>query len=143
MRKHSTLGYIATCAILTSGLAFAQSESAQPVSQPGQSSADPAVPATPAPTAPVLGVDGKPIQTEAEKIEMQKRVLGVLPNYRTADGTKAFVPLTAGGKINIAVKDSFDKPSFVIAAALSFIYQPATQNPTFSQAVQDSAHLYA
>jgi hypothetical protein len=148
MRKHFTLGRIATCAILTSGLAFAQSESAQTVLQPGQSSTDTSVPATPepttpAPTTPVLGADGKPIQTEAEKIEMQKRVLGVLPNYRTADGTKAFVPLTAGGKINIAVKDSFDKPSFVIAAALSLIYQAENQNPDFGQGVKGYAHWYA
>ncbi len=74
---------------------------------------------------------------------MQKRVLGVLPNYRTADGTKAFIPLTAKGKINIAFKDSFDKPSYVIAAALSLIYQAENQNPDFGQGVEGYAHRYA
>jgi hypothetical protein len=142
MRKHFTLGHIAMCAILTSGLAFAQSDPTQPVIPPAQP--PPAAGSTtPAAPPPALGPDGKPIQTEAERIEMQKRVLGVLPNYRTADGTKAFVPLTAGGKINIAVKDSFDKPSFVIAAFLSLIYQAENDNPDFGQGVKGYAHRYA
>ena len=74
---------------------------------------------------------------------MQKRVLGVLPNYRTADGTKAFSPLTAKGKINIAVKDSFDKPSYVIAAILAGFHQAADDNPEFGQGVGGYAHRYA
>jgi hypothetical protein len=137
MRKDFTLGIIAMCAIMTSGLAFAQSD----VATLGQSAPEAAVPASP--INPTLGADGKPIQTEAERIEMQKRVLGVLPNYRTADGTKAFVPLTAKGKITIALKDSFDKPSFVVAAALSLIYQAENDNPDFGQGVQGYARRYA
>jgi hypothetical protein len=136
MRKDFTLGIFAMSAIITSGLAFAQSD----VAQPGQSAPETTLAANP--VNPTLGADGKPIQTEAEKLEMQKRVLGVLPNYRTADGTKAFSPLTAGGKINIAVKDSFDKPSFVIAAALSLIYQAENDNPDFGQGVKGYAHRY-
>ncbi len=90
MRKHLTLGIIAMNAILTSGLAFAQSDVAEPVQSNSENSAPAATP--PANQTPLLGADGKPIQTDAEKKEMQKRVLGVLPNYRTADGTKAFSP---------------------------------------------------
>jgi hypothetical protein len=139
MRKHFTLGFIAVSAILTSGLAFAQGDVAQQVPATPEAT----VPATaPATQTPEMGPDGKPIQTEAERREMQKRVLGVLPNYRTADGTKAFSPLTAKGKINIAVKDSFDKPSFVIAAVLSLIYQAENDNPDFGQGVKGYAHRY-
>jgi hypothetical protein len=149
MRKHLSLGLLATSAILTSGLAFAQSDSALPK----QSATDPAIPATaPAATVPTpgtlatpqaLGPDGKPIQTEEEKIEMQKRILGVLPNYRTADGTKAFIPLTAKGKIHIALKDSFDYPSYAVGAGLSLIYQAENQNPDFGQGVKGYLHRYA
>jgi hypothetical protein len=142
MRKHLSLALLAKCAILTGGLAFAQTDSAKPeLPAKPQQSAQEAV--APAPTTPVLGPDGKPIQTEAEKIEMQKRILGVLPNYRTADGTKAFEPLTGKQKLTIAVKDSFDKPSFAVAAALTLIYQAENQNPDFGQGVKGFAHRYA
>jgi len=39
-----------------------------------------------------------------------KRVLGVLPNYRTADESAVGTPLSAGHKFYIASKDSFDYP---------------------------------
>jgi hypothetical protein len=136
MRTHLTLGFIAMSAILTSGLAFAQTDAAKPA----QSVADPVIPAA---TSPALGPDGKPIQTAEEKAEEQKRVLGVLPNYRTADGTKSFERMTPQGKIHIAVKDSFDYPSFGVAAALSLIYQAENQNPDFGQGVKGYLHRYA
>jgi hypothetical protein len=130
MRKHLTLGLIAIGAILTSGLAFAQSEPAQA-----------AMPVKAVPSVEPGEAD-KPVQTEAEKAEQRKRVLGVLPNYRTADGTKKFEPMTAKGKVWIAYKDSFDYPSFVIAGALSLIYQAQDSNPSFGQGVEGYAHRY-
>jgi hypothetical protein len=131
MRKHLSLGFIAASAILTSGLAFAQTDK--------QSEAQ-----TPAPAqTPAQAGDDKPVQTEAEKAEQDKRILGVLPNYRTADGTKKFVPLSWKGKIRIASKDSFDYPSYGVGAALSLIYQAENQNPDFGQGVKGYLHRYA
>jgi len=135
MRKHLSLGLIATSAILTSGLAFAQSEAPTPA----QSTAD--APATvPAPTK--TAGDEKPAQTAEEKAEQDKRILGVLPNYRTADGTRKFEPMDAKGKIRIALKDSFDYPSYVLAAGLALIYQAEDQNPSFNQGVKGYLRRY-
>jgi hypothetical protein len=133
MQKHLMPGLIAMGAILTAGLAVAQSDITSPALSTTESTA----------SLPRLGADGKPIQTEAERVEMEKRVFGVLPNYRTADGTKAFLPLTAPGKITIAAKDSFDRPSFVIAAFWSMVGQADNQNPGFGQGVEGYAHRYA
>jgi hypothetical protein len=119
MCKHLTLAFVAFSALLTSGLASAQS------------TAD-ASPATVDPTQ-----ENKPVQSEQDK-----RVLGVLPNYRTADGTKPFVPMTAGGKMHIAFKDSFDYPGFVLAAGFSSIYQLEDQNPSFGQGLKGYARRY-
>ena len=146
MRKHPTLGLIAMSAILTSGLAFAQTDANQ-----GTQAQPPAVPNSAVPPSsdfdPNVSVipseKNKPVQTAAEKAEQDKRILGVLPNYRTADGTKKFEPMTAKGKLRIAYKDSFDYPSFITAAGLALIYQAENSNPSFGQGVEGYAHRYA
>jgi hypothetical protein len=138
MRKHLSLGLIATSAILSSGLAFAQNEAA-PQAQSQVDSAGSVPTSQSAPVAP----NEKPLQTAEEKKEQDKRILGVLPNYRTADGTKKFVPMDAKGKMRIAFKDSFDYPSFVIAGALSLMYQAENQNPSFGQGVEGYFHRYS
>src|SRR5260370_16661572 len=53
--------------------------------------------------------------------EIDKRAFGVLPNYRTADGSLPFKPITAGYKMKIAVKDSFDSPLYPVAALFPWI----------------------
>jgi len=119
---------------MTSGLAFAQSEAAHPLPSPGDS-------VVPANQTTAAG-DEKPVQTAQEKAEQDKRIFGVLPNYRTADGTKQFQTMSAKGKLHIAVKDSFDYPSFVLAAGLALIYQAEDQNPSFGQGVKGYLHRY-
>ncbi len=122
--------FLALGVILTGGLVFAQSGPVTPVQTPVE---------TVDPTAPVKPMPGTPASDKPE----DKRILGVLPNYRTADGTKQFVPMTAKGKLTIAAKDSFDYPSFLTAAALTLIYQAEDQNPSFGEGVKGYAHRYA
>jgi hypothetical protein len=52
-------------------------------------------------------------QSDAE----DKRIFGVLPNYRTAEASNGFAPISARQKMIIACKDSFDWPVFPTAAA--------------------------
>ncbi len=81
---------------------------------------------------------------EGEKPGAQpdSRVFGVLPNYRTADGTVEFHPISAHRKIYIATKDSFDYPNYYLALFFSGIYQLENQNPSFGQGVKGYAHRY-
>jgi len=62
-----------------------------------------------------------------------KRVFGVLPNYRTAEMSAVGEPLTPKQKIRIAVKDSFDYPLVGFSAALAGLYQLANSHPEFGQ----------
>jgi hypothetical protein len=62
-----------------------------------------------------------------------KRVLGVLPNYRTVDASNVTGPLTVNQKFSIASKDSFDYPLGLVTAALAGIGQWSKQNPSFGQ----------
>src|ERR1700687_7880 len=47
-----------------------------------------------------------------------KRMFGVLPNYRTVEDTGDVEPLTTRRKFYIAAKDSFDYPIYFLSGAL-------------------------
>jgi hypothetical protein len=72
-----------------------------------------------------------------------KRIFGVLPNYRTADGTQPFRPITTKQKFTIARKDTLDYPSYVLAAAFAGISQVNDSNPSFGQGIKGFARRYA
>ena len=65
-----------------------------------------------------------------------KRVLGVLPNYRTAEMSAAGHPLTASQKLRIAAKDSFDYPLIILGAAYAGLYQLENTHPEFGQGAE-------
>ena len=71
-----------------------------------------------------------------------KRAFGVLPNYRTVEGSAPFTPLTAKQKLTIATKDTIDGPSYVMAGLFSGIYQLTNQNPSFGQGMKGYARRY-
>lgn len=62
-----------------------------------------------------------------------KRVLGVLPNYRTAELTSDYHPISSKYKLTIALKDSFDYPLVGLAAAFAGLYQIEDSHPQFNQ----------
>ena len=70
---------------------------------------------------------------------IDKRIFGVLPNYRTADGSAPFVPITTKRKFYIASKDSFDYPVYLTAAAFAGLYQLEDEDPSFGQGVKGYA----
>jgi hypothetical protein len=62
-----------------------------------------------------------------------KRVLGVVPNYRTAEMSAAARPLTPGQKLTIASKDSFDYPLVLLGAVYAGFYQLQDTHPQFGE----------
>jgi hypothetical protein len=72
----------------------------------------------------------KPVQVQAPP---DKRVFGVLPNYRTANDTGIYTPITVKQKFIIGSKDSFDYPLVLLAGALAGLGQLTGQNQSFGQ----------
>ena len=72
-----------------------------------------------------------------------KRILGVLPNYRTAEDHGPYQPITSRQKLRIAYKDSFDWPGLVLSAAFAGLYQLEDSNPDFGQGLKGYGHRYA
>ena len=74
---------------------------------------------------------------------IDKRILGILTNYRTANMNAAAQPMTAAGKMTIAAKDSFDYPSYLVAFFTSGIGQLNDTNPSFGQGLKGYSRRYA
>jgi hypothetical protein len=71
-----------------------------------------------------------------------KRIFGVLPNYRTAEGSAPFTPITTKQKYTIATKDTFNYPSYGLAAFFSGVSQLNNTNPSFGQGVKGYARRF-
>src|ERR1700675_161567 len=81
----------------------------------------------------------KPI---VEQAPPDKRVLGVLPNYRTANETAVYTPITIKQKFTIASKDSFDYPLIMLSAAIAGLGQLSNDNPSFGQGAAGFARRF-
>jgi hypothetical protein len=65
--------------------------------------------------------------------QVDKRILGVLPNNRTTEMSIPFKTITTRQKLTIAYKDSTDYPVYPTAALFASVYQLTNQNPSFGQ----------
>ncbi len=81
-------------------------------------------------------------KTDAEA-PPDKRVLGVLPNYRTINETGVYTPITAKQKMIIASKDSFDYPLVILSGLFAGLSQLENSSPSFGQGVKGYAHRLA
>jgi hypothetical protein len=72
-----------------------------------------------------------------------KRMFGVLPNYRTAEGSAPFQPISTKEKFLIATKDSFDYPVFLTTAFFAGLSQlQGSDNSLYRQGVRGLAYRY-
>jgi hypothetical protein len=83
-----------------------------------------------------------PVEHATQPQQIDKRVFGVLPNYRTADGALPYRPITRTQKMTIAAKDSFDWPVYITSGLFSTLYQLEDQNPSFGQGMKGYAKRY-
>ncbi len=74
-------------------------------------------------------------ENDPAAIHEDKRVMGVLPNYRTAELTNDYHPISSKYKLKIAFKDSFDYPLFGIGSIYAGLYQLEDSHPQFGQGV--------
>jgi len=107
-----------------------------------QTVADATPAATPAASETVSTSSPATSSADPASQQIDKRIFGVLPNYRTANGDAPFVPITAKRKLWIAAKDSFDYPVYFTSAAFAALYQVDDQNPSFGQGLKGYARRY-
>ena len=100
--------------------------------------------ATPTSDPPAAGTATAPVPTSGEPSQPgslqqappDKRVFGVLPNYRTANMTAEYHPISWKYKMTIALKDTFDYPLIGVGAAYAGLYQLEDSHPQFNQGLK-------
>ncbi len=122
---------ILLAAVLPAQSALAQSPDAGPE------------PPTPTSASPVTAPKGEAVIPGEPGSAQDKRAYGVLPNYRTAEESAPFAPLTVKQKFTIARKDTLDWPSYILASAFAGLSQINNSNPSFGQGVEGYAKRYA
>jgi hypothetical protein len=143
LRPRSVALPLCLLALLAGGIAAAEdgpnSDAVGPGTGPSGASAGasavPAIDQAPVTTEPA------PNSTPAPVIE-DKRVFGVLPNYRTAEETGIYMPITSKQKLTIATKDTIDYPLFLLGGAFAGLAQLTDEHPLFGQGVEGFAHRY-
>jgi hypothetical protein len=70
---------------------------------------------------------------------IDKRVFGVLPNYRTANLGDTFHPLTVKQKFYIGYKDSTDYPAYLLGGVFAGLAQLSDQHPSYGQGFEGYA----
>lgn len=93
---------------------------------------------------PVSAVPAKGQETAIGQpgVVQDKRIFGVLPNYRTAEGSVPYSPITAKQKFMIATKDTLSFPSYVLGGAFAGLSQLTNSNPSFGQGLIGYAKRY-
>lgn len=110
-------------------------------SSSSQQTSDPAAvdPKTGQPAGPQNGpeVGTKPTNPDAEvnpnEPHQTKRILGIMPNFRSVSADEHLPPQTAKDKLVAAAHDSFDYSSFIIAAIQSGISFAGDSYPEFGE----------
>jgi hypothetical protein len=108
--------------ISSAGVAFALFASVSPCQQ--TSPGDPTQPAIAQRSA-----SKKPSPPES------RRILGIIPNYRTSPSLQNYTPLTSGEKFKIASQDALDRGTIALAALFASQGQLTNANRSFGQGV--------
>jgi hypothetical protein len=89
-----------------------------------------AYPQQPAPDPPTQpGTLPKSNTAETEP----KRILGIVPNYRTSPSPTNYQPISAKEKFVLGTQDSFDRGTVILAAAFAGYGQLSNSNRSFGQ----------
>jgi hypothetical protein len=71
-----------------------------------------------------------------------KRILGIIPNYRTSPSLANYEPLTAMAKFTLASEDAFDRGTFILAGMFAGEAQLTNDNRAFGQGAAGFGQYY-
>jgi hypothetical protein len=109
----------------------------------------------PAPTAPTT--DAKSPAAEAQKPQISpstpgnpdedygkqnKRILGIVPNYRAVSANTHLPPLNFKSEVWLATQDTFDYSDFIFVAVLAGLDMAGKSEPTFGQGAEGYGKYY-
>ena len=97
-----------------------------------------------APAVPLVAciVAGQGTPQEPALNTEAKRILGIIPNYRTSASLANYEPLTAAAKFKVASEDTFDRGTFILAGIFAGEAQLTNDNRAFGQGAAGFGQYY-
>jgi len=80
--------------------------------------------------------------TDPNRKIQTKRILGIIPNYRSVSADTQLPPLSVKDKFWLATQDSFDYSAFILAGMIAGIGQAQNSTPEFRQGAAGYARYY-
>ena len=87
--------------------------------------------------------DDAPSNHDVQSEPPPKRILGIVPNYRSSTSLEQYTPITPKEKFAIARQDSFDRGTVILGALLGGEAQLTNSTPSFGHGVPASAKYFA
>jgi hypothetical protein len=95
------------------------------------------------PDAPKPAVSpSTPSNSDEEYGKQNKRILGIIPNYRAVSANTHLPPLSFKGELWLATQDTFDYSDFIFVGALAGIDMAGKSQPTFGQGAEGFGKYY-
>jgi hypothetical protein len=80
--------------------------------------------------------------TDPNRKIQTKRILGIIPNYRSVSADTQLPPLSVKDKFWLATQDSFDYSAFILAGMIAGIGQAQNSTPEFRQGAAGYGRYY-
>jgi hypothetical protein len=90
----------------------------------------------------IAGSGDQPAQAEGDNGSGHKRILGIIPNYRTSPPLTNYVPLTTGEKFKMATQDALDPGTFALAGLFAIEAQLTDETPSFGHGAPAFARYF-
>jgi hypothetical protein len=84
----------------------------------------------------------QPAAPDGDGSDGHKRILGIIPNYRSSPPLTHYAPLTAGDKFEVAGQDAFDPGTFALAGLFAAEAQWTGATPSFGHGVPAYARYF-
>ena len=83
-----------------------------------------------------------PVNPQASPPHQTKRILGIIPNFRSVTADEKLPPTTTREKFKLTIEDSFDYSAFAEVAILSGMAEAENSEPQFHQGAPGYARYY-
>ncbi len=88
------------------------------------------------------GTPATPSKPDEEYGKQNKRILGIIPNYRAVSANTQLPPLTFKSEMWLATQDTFDYSDFILVAGLAGISMAGKSEPSFGQGAEGYGKYY-
>jgi hypothetical protein len=92
---------------------------------------------------PAQGPESCEAQSCAPADDSSPRILGIIPNYRTSPTLTNYMPLSPATKFHLAVQDSFDRGTFILAGLFAAQSDWTRAAPSFGHGVGAYGRYYS